>query len=215
MKVEWGHSNCGFEHAVMLDYINKRYGLIQHWSRKFEYPWILLNGDFHLGDKVLDAGGGGSSPLSSILGAAGCTVTNIDLEIPTNQKRDYRITYVKGDLNNLNIENETFDKVLCCSVLEHCANPIKIIKELRRVLKPTGKLILTFDVASYSRYNHTIDLDWAKDILASCTNRIDEASNWLSLLHKPTDILTQRFTEENRSIDDPTHVDLNVLCMVT
>lgn len=48
-----------------------------------------------------------------------------------------------GDILNLPIENESFDYVLCTEVLEHVFNPIEAIKELARICKTGGKIIIT------------------------------------------------------------------------
>ena len=48
-----------------------------------------------------------------------------------------------GDIWNIDVRSETFDVVLCTEVLEHVPYPIKTIKELSRILKPGGTLILT------------------------------------------------------------------------
>lgn len=48
-----------------------------------------------------------------------------------------------GDILNLPIENESFDYVLCTEVLEHVFNPIEAIKELSRICKTGGKIIIT------------------------------------------------------------------------
>ena len=44
------------------------------------------------------------------------------------------------DIHDLPFENESFDAVVCISVLEHVPHPIKAISELKRVLKPGGKI---------------------------------------------------------------------------
>ena len=46
------------------------------------------------------------------------------------------------------IEDESFDGVLCCHVLEHLENPIEYIKEFYRVLKKDGILVV---VLPYSK----------------------------------------------------------------
>jgi len=48
-----------------------------------------------------------------------------------------------GDINSLPIPNESFDYVLCTEVLEHVPEPIKAIKELVRICKKGGKIIIT------------------------------------------------------------------------
>ena len=55
-----------------------------------------------------------------------------------NNKRNY-IT----DTTNLSmIKKNTYDSILSCHVIEHIANPIKALKEWKRVLKPGGYIIL-------------------------------------------------------------------------
>lgn len=50
---------------------------------------------------------------------------------------------IVADAHNLPFEENTFEIILCTEVLEHVDNPFKVAKELHRVLKPGGKLILT------------------------------------------------------------------------
>ncbi len=44
-------------------------------------------------------------------------------------------------LYNLPFDDETFDSVIICFVLEHLHNPVKALQELKRVLKTGGTLI--------------------------------------------------------------------------
>ena len=43
----------------------------------------------------------------------------------------------------LPFQDKSFDIVVCCEVIEHVQNPEKLIGEAHRVLKPSGKFILT------------------------------------------------------------------------
>lgn len=47
------------------------------------------------------------------------------------------------DRGTIPVEQNTFDYVLCTEVLEHVPKPVDTIRELSRVLKPGGTLILT------------------------------------------------------------------------
>jgi len=49
----------------------------------------------------------------------------------------------KGNIWDIDENNEVFDVILCTEVFEHIAYPIETIKEFSRVLKKGGKLILT------------------------------------------------------------------------
>jgi hypothetical protein len=52
------------------------------------------------------------------------------------------VTFQQADIYKLPFEEETFDYVFVCFVLEHLHDPIKAIYELKRVLKNEGKIIL-------------------------------------------------------------------------
>lgn len=48
-----------------------------------------------------------------------------------------------ADLSHLPFKDNSFEAVLCTQVLEHIREPERVLKELHRVLKPGGQLILT------------------------------------------------------------------------
>ena len=50
---------------------------------------------------------------------------------------------ILADICQIPLENESIDKVLCCEVLEHLEEPQEAIKEIYRVLKKGGELILS------------------------------------------------------------------------
>jgi len=49
-----------------------------------------------------------------------------------------------ADIEKLPYENQTFDFILSFSVMMNCKHPEKAIKEVQRVLKPSGTFICTF-----------------------------------------------------------------------
>lgn len=62
----------------------------------------------------------------------------IGLDLPLNNKAD-----VYGNGMYLPFKDRVFDTVLCNQVLEHVPEPFLLMKEIARVLKPGGFLILT------------------------------------------------------------------------
>tara|TARA_R110000824_G_scaffold194375_5_gene376994 strand:+ start:4534 stop:5175 length:642 start_codon:yes stop_codon:yes gene_type:complete len=74
-----------------------------------------------------------------------CYVRGIDIVpelVEKAKKRGVRAEI--GEAENLSqFENNKFDVVLCCEVLEHLFNPMHAISEIHRVLKVGGKLIVT------------------------------------------------------------------------
>jgi ubiquinone/menaquinone biosynthesis C-methylase UbiE len=62
---------------------------------------------------------------------------------------------------NLKVENAFFDRVFCISVLEHIANPVvqqQGIREMVRILKPGGRLIITVDLGINSVLTSPLDV---------------------------------------------------------
>jgi len=78
--------------------------------------------------------------------AAGNQVTGIDtdsnaLQIAKKTVKNAKFTY--GSATNIPFPKESFDVVVCLSVLEHVREDQKVIKEMSRVIKNNGELILT------------------------------------------------------------------------
>lgn len=101
------------------------------------------------GKKVLDAGAG-TGQISNALLTAGAHVTGVDispkmLEIAKDRCKDFEnFNPMVGDLCNLEFEDNSFDVITSRWVLEFVPCWTEAIKELRRVLKPGGTMVLVF-----------------------------------------------------------------------
>lgn len=54
-----------------------------------------------------------------------------------------------SDIQSMPLKNETFDTVLSAEVLEHVPDPEKALREIHRVLKPGGKLVISIPHLMY------------------------------------------------------------------
>jgi SAM-dependent methyltransferase len=80
--------------------------------------------------------------------------TGLKEKLQENKKCDYitgditpgRADYVV-DITNIQFTDEMFDFIICNHVLEHIPDEAKAISELKRVLKPNGRLILTMPIS--------------------------------------------------------------------
>lgn len=66
-------------------------------------------------------------------------IKSLRLDINPNKNPD-----ILADIHNLrSIRSNTFDGIICTEVLEHAYNPFIAVKELRRILKPKGKIFFS------------------------------------------------------------------------
>lgn len=98
---------------------------------------------------ILDVGCGWAV-LSSYLANKGYNVTAIDnsqieLEFAQETINRYKVpvTLKLGDAQRLDFPDESFDLVIYEEMLEHLDLPLAALQEVRRVLRPGGKIILS------------------------------------------------------------------------
>jgi len=99
------------------------------------------------GLKILDAGCGEGHLIEKVYSKSnkniyyGIDITEVALE--SAKKRCPYADIQKMDITNITKENGFFDIIICSDVLEHVLRYKKAIRELKRVLKKDGKLIIT------------------------------------------------------------------------
>lgn len=87
---------------------------------------------------MLDAGAG-EAPYRALF--AHCDYITQDW--PGTVHDGARASDVIADLHDLPVADGTFDAVICTEVLEHVAEPHRVVAELHRILRPGGHLLVT------------------------------------------------------------------------
>ncbi|PWT72761.1 MAG: hypothetical protein C5B59_15080 [Bacteroidetes bacterium] len=92
--------------------------------------------------------GCGSGAFASVLSKRfpGMKLTAIDISSQAIEKakENYSgIDFQVGDAENLQFDDSSFDFVISCETLEHLPHPKSMLKEIHRVLKNSGRFILT------------------------------------------------------------------------
>jgi len=107
------------------------------------YSWIKKGNitlEFAEGsEKILDVGCGWGRELRRLGDAVGVDICLAFLRTARN--------YVKNDViltnaDYLPFKNDSFNFVVMSEVIEHLANPTKVLIEIKRVLKPKGRLLV-------------------------------------------------------------------------
>ncbi len=103
---------------------------VQYAVRKPLLDW--LRGQDVRGLRVLDVGCG-DRPYEQLLSGA---AEIVGFDVPGNAYAD-----VHGSIDAIPVEDASFDIVLCLQVLEHVPDPAAAVRELRRVVKPGGRVL--------------------------------------------------------------------------
>jgi SAM-dependent methyltransferase len=111
---------------------------IRDFNQKQRDIWVQEKARMvELGSRVLD------------IGAGTCRYRHLfsHCDYKTHDFKKLETEYGKidyeSDLVEIPVESASFDTVLCTEVLEHVPEPILAVHEMSRILKPSGRLILT------------------------------------------------------------------------
>lgn len=92
----------------------------------------------HLHGQLLDVGCG-TKPYEDLFAVAGY----VGLDIESGRTKSLGRADDLYDGKRFPYEDTRFDSILCNQVLEHVFNPDEFLGEMRRVMKPGGKLLMT------------------------------------------------------------------------
>ncbi|MFZ5561603.1 MAG: class I SAM-dependent methyltransferase [Pseudomonadota bacterium] len=133
---------------------------LHQWSRQWEYPFMAeaiaqLQEETDRPLSILDAGAGMTFFPHYLLEQypdlqleccdIDASLENLYARVAARHPRHPH--FQVADLTQLPYAENTFDAVYCVSVLEHIPGREKVMGEFFRVLKPGGKLILSFDLS--------------------------------------------------------------------
>lgn len=183
-------------------------------SAAVRFPALFNSSRWHLDRWVAEAGRVGTDKSFRVLDAGAGTAPY--------RKHFQHVTYETADfgevdkeyshldytcrLEQLPMADETYDLVLCSQVLEHISEPLAVLREIRRVLKPCGQAWLSAPLfyqeheSPYDYYRYTqfawrhlaaeagfevVSLEWLEGYYGTISYQLAMASNNLSLAWLP------------------------------
>ena len=116
------------------------------------------------GARVLEVGSGlGILAADVAVAAAGVDVVGIELSATQiaaalrlrsgQATKAARVTFMQGDAHTLNLPDASFDLVYARYLLEHVADPGRVLREMRRVARPGGRVAVCENDVSLLRFD--------------------------------------------------------------
>jgi len=133
---------------------------LHQWSRQWEYPYtikqVLHYSQSKKNLRILDMGSGitflpfyieKNLPSSARITCCDYDPTIVSAFNKVAKKLESRLSLDVKDMRELDYPDGSFDLAYSVSVLEHTGSYSEVIKSVHRVLKPGGRMVLTFDIS--------------------------------------------------------------------
>ena len=100
------------------------------------------------GLRILEVGSGGGHVLRMFPEArlTAVDVSEVFLDTAKRNLKGYDVEFHLGELGDLDLPQASYDRVICTEVLEHTRAPDEILSQIRRLLKPEGRAVITVPV---------------------------------------------------------------------
>ena len=138
---------------------------------------------YSAGSRVLEAGCGvGAQTVMLAKNSPNAKITSIDISEESINQAKYlieqngfsNVEFQVADIYDLPFEDESFDHIFVCFVLEHLPDPIATLMSLKRVLKKGGSItVIEGDHGSCYFHPETEEAVQAWECLIECQKRLD------------------------------------------
>ena len=152
-------------------YYSAKYSNLKFLLEK-RFTW--MNNFINDEDKGIEVGSGAGFTKNFIL--------NKNFKL-TDIGSDKHLDFKNIDAQNTGFENESFDYVIASNMVHHISFPLKFFKEMNRILKKDGKLIIYEPYASIilqlvEMIMRHEGFDWTKDVWDESTTATEEEDAW-------------------------------------
>jgi ubiquinone/menaquinone biosynthesis C-methylase UbiE len=164
------------------DYFNM---LAPRWNTKVPIIPILkeylIKFDITVGDRVLDVGAGTgrmTAYISELVGSSGFVIALDIAELMLSEAKktqaNKNLNFLCADVCNISLKENFFNKVLCFSTFPHIKNPFAALREMNRVLRIGGNLLILHTCSSQqlNKFHSSLNDVVSKDMLPSASDMI-------------------------------------------
>jgi 2-polyprenyl-3-methyl-5-hydroxy-6-metoxy-1,4-benzoquinol methylase len=144
LDVERWNDAFALEHDI--DDYYTRSGFLIRWIEQRRLECIRRMVEATSTDRILEVGCGGGHVLR-LFPQSDLTGVDVSGEMLKKARRNlkgHRVRLLHGDVCDIELPEGGFDKVICSEVLEHVLNPEAILDRIRRVVRPGGRVVVTF-----------------------------------------------------------------------
>jgi len=123
---------------------------IHGFNKRTRDRWVISKAKtIPAGRRVLDIGAG-TCPYRPLF--AHCDYKTHDFKkykgIKQNNTTEYGKIDYESDITSIPVPDQSFDVILCTEVLEHVPEPIEALREMARILRRNGRLLITAPLGS-------------------------------------------------------------------
>ncbi|MCF6325053.1 MAG: methyltransferase domain-containing protein [Gammaproteobacteria bacterium] len=138
------------ENPVQKEYAQLARGYDDKWRFYVETTLqeTLKRVELHPGEYLLDIGCGTGALLAAVeqrypeTVLAGIDPTSEMLDV-AGERLSNRVQLQQGWASTLPFADDTFDLIVSCNMFHYIREPMVALKEMKRILKPTGRVVIT------------------------------------------------------------------------